>query len=294
MNKIRISVIATTSALAASALAAAMVASLPAATAASGSGPPTPGTVRLTGPMRADPAIHYRTMLARPRAPKAGTVLSSNWSGYAITAKSGQTINRMQALFTVPNVDCARSTLGTNGAVWSDWAGLDGFTTSTVEQAGVGASCTTTTGPATYFSFYEMFPNPGVTFAGINPGDAIVVVIQRVSTGWQLTLQDRTTGGGFTTVQTCPSGSTCRDANGEQITEDYNGSVAAGFNLADFGLDNQTDLLATSGGGRSGSLGSGGLWTSSTVDMVNGSDHMATPGPLYGGEAFYVGYNAGS
>ena len=285
MNKIRISVI-----LAASALA--MAATLPAATAASRSGPPPAGTVRLTGPLRPDPAIHYRTALARPRAPKAGTVTSSNWSGYAVTAKSGQTIARIQALFTIPNVNCARSTLGTGGAVYSDWAGLDGLTSNTVEQTGIGAECTSTTGPATYFGFWEMFPNPAFTFTGVSPGDAIVVVVQRVSTGWKLILQDRTTGASITTTQRCPSGSTCRDANGEVITEDFNGAVASGFNLADFGFDNQTDLLATSGGGRSGSLASGGLWTSSTIEMANGADRMATAGPLYAGGAFNVGWNA--
>jgi hypothetical protein len=289
MNKIR-----SLGILGASALAAAMAFTLPAATAASQSPPPA-GAARLTGPMRADPAIHYRTALIDRRALKAGTVSSSNWSGYAITANSGQTIKRIQALFTIPDVNCAKSTLGTSGdAVYSKWAGLDGFTTNTVEQTGVGAECTSTTGPATYFAFYEMFPNPGVTFSGVNPGDAIVVVVQRVSTGWQLVLQDRTTGGSISTVQPCPTGSTCSDANAEQISEDFNGSVAGGFTLADFGLDNQTDLLATSGSGRSGSLGSGGLWTSSAIDMVNGSDRMATPGPLYGGEAFYVGWNASS
>jgi hypothetical protein len=290
MNKIRISVI-----IAASVLAAAMAAALPAATAASGSGPPPAGTVRLAGPMRADPAIHYRTQLARPRQVSAGTITSLDWAGYAVTADAGQTIGRIQDLLTIPDVNCAQSTLGSSGhAVASVWAGLDGFTSNTVEQAGIGADCSTTTNPATYFAFYEMYPLPAVTFTGVSPGDAIVVIVHRVSTGWDLVLQDRTNGASITTVQPCPSGSNCKDANGEAITEDYNGSVPAGYNLADFGLDNQTDLLATSGSGRNGSLGSGGLWTSSTIDMANGAHRMATPGPLYGGEAFYLGWNASS
>lgn len=290
MNKIRTLLVIT-----AAGLAAALAVTLPATAATPHrTSPPPAGSVRLTGPMRPNPAFHYRTNLASPRPLYANTVSSQNWSGYAITAKSGQTLNRIQAVFNVPNVNCARSTLGTNGAVFSDWAGLDGFTTATVEQAGVGAECTSTTSPATYFAFYEMFPNAGVTFSGVSPGDAIVIFVQRVSTGWHLVLQDRTTGGGFSTVQPCPSGSTCRDANAEDITEDFNGSVPAGFNLADFGIDNQTNLVATSGSGRTGSLLSGGLWTSSTIDMVNGADRMATPGPLYGGEAYYLSWNASS
>jgi len=280
-------------------LAAATALTAPAATAAGGGGSPPPvGTVRVTGSLRVDPSLHYRTELARPRTLTASTITTSNWSGYAVRANSGQTIGRIQGLFSIPNVDCARSTLGTSGsALWSDWVGLDGRTTSTVEQIGVAAECTSTTGPATYFAFYEMYPSNGVTLTGtgVNPGDAIVVIVQKVSTGWKLLLQDRTTGASVTTVQTCPSGSTCRDASGEVITEDYNTSVPA-YNLADFGIDNQTDLLATSGSGRNGGLGSGSLWTSYTIDMANPANNhrMATPGPLYGGEAFYLSWNAGS
>lgn len=286
---------------AASALAAALALTLPAASgasrnvaaAASPAGIPRLGTVRYTGSMRPDSAIHYRTALVQRRGVKAGTVDSTNWSGYAVTAKSGQTIKRVQALFSVPSLNCANSTIGTGGAaVYSDWDGLDGFSNGTVEQTGIGAECTSATAAPTYFGFYEMFPNPAVTFGGISAGDAMVAIVQKISTGWELVLQDRTTGASMTTVQACPTGSTCRDANGEEITEAFNGSVAAGFPLADFGLDNQTDLLVTSGGGASGGFGSGGLWNSSTINMVNGADLMAAPGPLYGGEAFYVGWHA--
>src|SRR5258707_13154082 len=139
--------------------------------------------------------------------------------------------------------------------------------------------CTSTTGPATYVAFYEMFPNPGVAFTGVNPGDAIVVVVQRVSIGWELVLQDRTTGGSITTVQPCPTHSTCRDANGEEITEDYNGSVSFGHNPADFGFDNPTDLLATSGGGRGGTLASGGQRPSAPFHLVTAAHRLAPRGP---------------
>jgi hypothetical protein len=282
---------------AASALAAALAFTLPAATAASRSGSPPPvGTEKLTGSIRLAPGIHYRTALINKRTVKAATVTSSNWSGYEISANAGQTIKKVQALFNVPSINCANSTLGTGGdALWSDWVGLDGFSNMTVEQTGVAAECTSTTGPPTYFGFNEMFPNPATTFTGISPGDAIVVVVQKVSGHWQLVLQDRTTGGTVSTTQACPAGSTCSDANGEVITEDFNNSVPVD-NLADFGLDTQTDMFATSGGGRTGSFGSGSLWTSNTIDLANPANNhrMATPGPLEGGEAFYLSWNASS
>ena len=202
MNKIRISA----AVVGASALAAAMAFTLPAATAASRSGSPPPAsTQKLTGSMRLAPQIHYRTALISRRTVEAGTTTSSNWSGYEISARPSRTIGRVQAVFNVPSINCAKSTLGTAGAaVWSQWVGLDGFSDNTVEQTGVGAQCTSTTGPATYFGFNEMFPNPATTFTGPNPGDAIVVVVQKVSGKWNLVLQDRTTGGTVSTTQACP------------------------------------------------------------------------------------------
>jgi hypothetical protein len=287
---------------AASALAAALALTLPAAASgasrnvAAGARPaglPRLGTVQYIGSMRPDSSIHYRTALVQRRGVKAGTVDSTNWSGYAVTAKSGQKIGRVQTLFSVPSLNCANSTIGTGGAaVYSDWDGLDGFSNGTVEQTGIGAECTSATAPPTYFGFYEMFPNAAVTFGGISAGDAMVAVVQKVSTGWELVLQDRTTGASMTTVQACPTGSTCADANGEVITEAFNGSVAAGFPLANFGLDNQTDAVNTSASGKSGGFGSGSLWTGTAINMVNGPDLMASAGPLYGGEAFYDQWHA--
>jgi hypothetical protein len=297
MNKIRILAVVG----AASALAAALAFTLPAATAANRSvattagpaGVPRLGTVRYTGSMHAISGIHYRTALVQRRGVQANTVNSTNWSGYAVTARSGQKIGRVQTLFSVPSLNCANSTIGAGGAaVYSDWAGLDGFTNGTVEQTGIAAECTSKTAAPTYVGFYEMFPNPAVEFGGISAGDAMVAVVQKVSTGWELVLQDRTTGGSMTTVQACPGGHTCADANGEEITEAFNGSVAGGFPLADFGFDNQTDTVATSASGHSGGFTSGSLWTGSAINMVNGPDLMASPGPLYGGEAFYVGWHA--
>lgn len=292
MNKIRISA----AVVGASALAAAMAFTLPAATAASRSGSPPPaGTTRVTGPMHADPAIHYRTALLSRRAVRAGNVTSSNWSGYEISARPGRTVGYVQGVFNVPSLNCAKSTLGTAGeAVWSQWVGLDGFSTGTVEQTGIGAECTSAAGPATYFAFWEMFPNAATTFTGISAGDAITVIVQHESTGWSLRLQDRTTGASITTLQPCPAGSACHDASGEMITEDFNGAVASGFNLADFGLDNQTDLAARTGGGHAGNFASGTFWTSNTIGMANGADRMATPGPLEAGQAFYLSWNASS
>src|SRR4051794_32080572 len=61
---------------------------------------------------------------------------SSNWSGYAVT---GGTYTSVSASWTEPSVSCS----GT--AYSSFWVGLDGDTSSTVEQTGTDADCSGST-----------------------------------------------------------------------------------------------------------------------------------------------------
>lgn len=256
------------------------------------SGLPALGSVQLSGPMKADPNIHYKTALASPTSTSSATVDSTNWSGYADTADSSRVVSYVQQLFTIPNVDCADSTIGSAGdALWSDWVGLDGFNDNTVEQTGVAADCTSTSAPATYFAFYEMFPDDAVTFTGVSPGDEILVIASKVATGWNLVLEDRSINGEINTVQPCPTGSTCKDASGEVITEDYNGSVADGNNLANFAFD-LNDNITVHNANTTGNLETSSAWDGHQIDMVNGSDVMAAPGTLEGtgtgGDGFYV------
>jgi hypothetical protein len=221
---------------------------------------------------------------------KNGTYLSNNWSGYAITARGGKTIPYVTDDFTVPSVNCANSTIGTSGFAYvADWAGLDGLVDGTVEQEGIDAYCTSTTTAPAYFAWYEMYPLDPVAFTGtINPGDAISVVTQRTGSNYVLTLSDVTTGGGFTTTQACPSGSTCEDNSAEVITEDPGTSVPA-YDLADFGMDNQTGILAHTYSGLHGSFATCNFWTQQTVEMIDPSDDtMAAPSSMYGSQAFSV------
>lgn len=63
-------------------------------------------------------------------------VSSVDWSGYAVT---GATFNKVESQVTVPTVTCA-----TAKSESLFWVGLDGYqsTSNTVEQIGVGATCT--------------------------------------------------------------------------------------------------------------------------------------------------------
>jgi len=268
-------------------LAAALAGSVPAMAAPRASAPPA--NVKTFGTMHVSTSIHLTPTHLPHLTVKNNTYISNNWSGYAITARGGKTIPSVTEDFTVPSVNCANTTIGTSGTAYvADWAGLDGLVDNTVEQEGVDVECTSTTTAPTYIAWYEMYPLDPVAFTGVNPGDAIAVTTQRTGSSYVLTLTDITNGGGFTTTQACPSGSTCKDNSAEVITEDPGDSVPD-IDLADFGMDNQTGILAHTWTGLRGSFLTCNFWISQTVEMVDPSDvAMDTLSPLYGGQAFGV------
>ncbi len=160
------------------------------------------------------------------------------------------------------------------------WDGLDGYADSTVEQVGVGATCLGST--PEYFGWYEMFPLGQVAFSitGFGPGDAVSVNVYFNATThqYQLTFDDITQGAGFVASQPCPSGSTCANSSAEVIAEaPFSGGILP---LADFGNVFNSGATVTARNGTRGNLGDGYLWSSNEIDMIDGSNVLAEPGPL--------------
>src|SRR5579875_1115909 len=96
---------------------------------------------------------------------------SLNWSGYAVTASSG-TVTAVYGSWIVPSVSCSKQS-----TYVAFWAGIDGFNSNTVEQAGVLAQCSS--GKAYYSAWYEFYPSPSVTISSITvaPGDTVSVSV---------------------------------------------------------------------------------------------------------------------
>jgi Peptidase A4 family len=262
----------------------------------------TNGFVQLTDYAPSNPVIHMRGFhedtevhLPSTHLPHAirgdGAFLSGNWAGYIDLACATCALRYVNTDFTVPSINCADSP---NGSYVSEWDGLDGWVTSTVEQAGIDATCNGST--PEYYAWYEMFPLPPVAFTGdINPGDGINVnVYYSASTGhWQLYLDDATAGAYFEATAPCPSGSTCKDSSAEVITEAP--SNAGILPLADFGQMAYESTQVTSRNGTHGDLTSNRLWTTSPVTMTDGSGtNEAIPSSVEGGQAFVVTWNAAS
>jgi peptidase A4-like protein len=247
-----------------------------------------PPAVRTHGMIKASGVTLPRTVL--PRLALRSTSQSPEWSGYAVAADSGKHVKSITSNFTIPSLNCANSP---DGSVMEHWAGLDGLNDNTSEQVGVVASCNG--GTPSYAAFYDMVPEPGVAFDGVNPGDAVKVSVTFTGSGYNLVLTDITTGGVVVnTTQSCPPGSTCGNRSAEVITEDPGGGVAGGFDLADFGMVNDTGAAVTAVGGNHGSLAAlAGFWTSAKITMVDPANSpMAVPSALFGGKAFNTTWRA--
>lgn len=270
--------------LACAVLAAAV---LPAAASAASPGP----GVRYfghTAALRAPGITHLpRTHLPRPlhavATPAHGIsqLDSRNWSGYADQACGTCKLRYVETRFSLPSVNCA-GVAGTDVA--SFWAGLDGLSSGTVEQAGVDAFCTGTT--PSYVAWYEMYPDPPVVLSlPVTAGDAIDTNVYYNGSGYQLTLNDITAAVGATVLASCPAGSICANSSAEVIAEaPFDSGAQAFVPLADFGRSFFTGSRVTSRNGSRGGLGPNPLWTASQVIMFSGPHELAAPGTLSSGQ----------
>ncbi len=122
-----------------------------------------------------------------------GTVDSLNWAGYAVTPGSG--VTAVKSTFTVPTVGSLPPGFS------ATWAGIGGYSTSDLIQAGVGEQSTPSDplfGPQ-YYAWYEILPAAETPISGcsgdanctVQPGDQITVDIHNVSGNtWSVNLAD--------------------------------------------------------------------------------------------------------
>src|SRR5919202_7101710 len=217
--------------------AAALSLSIPGVAAASG---PSPHGVSWAGP------VHKLTH-------GVAHSTSSNWAGYAVT---GGRYTSVSATWTQPAVSC------TSTNTWSSfWVGLDGDGSSTVEQTGTEADCSS--GRAVYSSWYEMYPKFPANFSDpVAPGDVFYASVTTNGAGsFTLFLQNKTRGWSHTVSATQKSASL---ASAEVIAEAPSSSGGV-LPLSNFGTV-----------GFSGAKVNGATLTSSTpgidpITMVSGS-----------------------
>jgi Peptidase A4 family len=122
-----------------------------------------------------------------------GTADSLNWAGYAVTPGSG--VTAVDSTFIVPSA-------GTVPPGFSaTWAGIGGYTTSDLIQAGVSEQSLSSNSLLgdQYYAWYEILPAGETQISGcngdanctVNPGDSITVDIHNVSGDtWSINLTD--------------------------------------------------------------------------------------------------------
>ncbi|MDX6482152.1 MAG: hypothetical protein QOG85_2662 [Gaiellaceae bacterium] len=188
---------------------------------------------------------------------------SSNWSGYAVT---GGRYTSVSASWTEPAVSCS----GT--AYSSFWVGLDGDTSSTVEQTGSSADCSGST--PQYYAWYEMYPKYPVNLSGtVRPGDKLTASVTTDGKGnFTLTISDSTQGWTNTTNAKLHSAAL---ASAEVIAEAPS-SRSGVLPLANFGTVSFTN--ASANGTPLGNLS--GL---DPITMSSGGTTKAQPGNISGG-----------
>jgi hypothetical protein len=196
-----------------------------------------------------------------------GQVQSTNWSGYADT---GSGFSSVAGNWIEPSATCPRR--GTQLAAF--WVGIDGYSSSTVEQDGTLIECSR--GTAYQFTWWEMYPSNAIqtVSSALAPGDSISASVVRSGTSYTLTVTDRShPAASFSTTQSC---SNCANSSAEWIAEapSSNRGVEP---LADFGTWTESGATV-SAGSSSGVISS---FPYDEITMVDSSGLVkAQPSPL--------------
>lgn len=125
---------------------------------------------------------------------------SSNWSGYAASGANGA-FTSVSASWTEPTGHC------TSGNEYSSfWVGLDGYTSSTVEQTGSEVDCSGST--PVYYAWWEMYPGGSHNFSDtVRPGDSFSASVTYAGgSSYTLKISDSTQGWSHTMNESLSSG----------------------------------------------------------------------------------------
>ena len=199
-----------------------------------------------------------------------------NWSGYADNNSGGQSYSAVSGSWIEPTVHC---TSNTQEQLAVFWVGLDGLTSSTVEQEGTVGACLN--GKTYYFDWWEMYPTNDIqVVASIKAGDKITSTTDFTNGVYTLSVNDlsRSTAS-FSTQQTCGAGLSCLNSSAEWVAERPGGYSGNGglYPMPNFGT--WTDAYSSvTANGVTGTISS---FPDEEMTMVNNQGKvLAQPGPL--------------
>jgi hypothetical protein len=202
-----------------------------------------------------------------------GTATSSNWSGYSVL---GSSFTSAAGSWVVPQATCT----GVSGDQYAAfWVGLDGYNSNTVEQTGTMTECVGRT--ATYYAWYEFFPNPLYEFTGVpvSPGQTVSASVQYVNGEFTVTITNVTTG---KSASKSGNVSGAERTSAEWITEapccTLRGGILplADFGTAEFGA-NYTGVASTNFAVDSSTSGSIGAFPSADIEVIEKTGSSTSP-----------------
>lgn len=211
-----------------------------------------------------------------PRSKNGPAMDSYNWSGYVDAATNAiPAYSSVSGSWTTPTVTCTAQ-----DSITSEWVGLDGFGSSTVEQDGTLGWCFQ--GTATYYTWWEMYPagtvSVGTTLA---PGDAISASVSRRGIIYRLAVTD-TTHPANSFVQYANCSVKCLDASAEWIAERPSFATTGIAPLANYGTWTVTNAQETYRG-TPGNISDAPSWFPVDMQDSTGTYNLSTPGGLTGG-----------
>lgn len=116
------------------------------------------------------------------RAVPKNMVSSTNWSGYVAAGNlnnpANNTVTAVSGSWIVPAVS-----ISNNNTYCAYWVGIDGYTSSTVEQ--IGTSHNSINGVANHYAWFEMYPGGSYVINGfpLAPGHVISATVQYTNNG---------------------------------------------------------------------------------------------------------------
>jgi len=133
--------------------------------------------------------------VASASADASTSMVSTNWSGYAVTSKTGGSFKKVSGTWVVKKPDCATR----SPSYSASWVGIGGFGehAQSLEQIGTDADCSAS-GQRRYRAWYELLPADGRNLAmKIHAGDRISASVEVQGASVKLRLHNRTTGAKF-------------------------------------------------------------------------------------------------
>ncbi len=260
-----------------------------------GSGLPTPGLYH--DPIIGKVVLPGLGSLLGQGLRHATNVQSANWSGYADTA---DTYNSVAASWTEPSVNCSGgggggggllggllggnglgNLLGSGGSASSFWVGLDGYASSSVEQLGTDSDCSG--GTPVYYAWWEMYPKGSVALSSsypVHPGDQITAWVASNPAGTQFFLAEKDTTAGWTFSTTQTASPAFGRTSAEVVAEAPSSCTlifCSEVPLPNFGQVNFSSADLIDNAGNNGSLSS---FAANEITMVSGGRTLAVPSNL--------------